>query len=331
MRKAIATILCLVLLAVTAAGCAETTENIFETLSGLAWSYCSGAGAWSSDMQIGADGSFTCEYHDSDMGDTGDNYPNGTVYFASFSGRMSVAEQTDGNTWKIRVDELRQEFAEETIEDGVRYVPAEACGLGEGDVMMLYAPGTAADVLSEDMRFWAHLMDQENQNVLENWFLGSEKNESGFVGYQQVLIANPWQDLTAEQLAEASGLRFGSLEDAENVIYRYLPDEGLAEMQLSRNGDEYCVRARKCALSAADEELIDISGMYFDWQEEEQFGFGKCYGVISRVQDNDTWIERVLWYDPDQQIVYSLAVYTAEPGSLDLAGVAEKICNPQQP
>lgn len=331
MRKAIATILCLVLLAVTAAGCAETTENIFETLSGLAWSYCSGAGAWSSDMQIGADGSFTCEYHDSDMGDTGDNYPNGTVYFASFSGRMSVAEQADGNTWKIRVDELRQEFAEETIEDGVRYVPAEACGLGEGDVMTLYAPGTAADVLSEDMRFWAHLMDQENQNVLENWFLGSEKNESGFVGYQQVLIANPWQDLTAEQLAEASGLRFGSLEDAENVIYRYLPDEGLAEMQLSRNGDEYCVRARKCTLSVADEELIDISGMYFDWQEEEQFGFGKCYGVISRVQDNDTWIERVLWYDPDQQIVYSLAVYTAEPGSLDLAGVAEKICNPQQP
>ena len=331
MRKAIATILCLVLLAVTAAGCAETTENIFETLSGLAWSYCSGAGAWSSDMQIGADGSFTCEYHDSDMGDTGDNYPNGTVYFASFSGRMSVAEQADGNTWKIRVDELRQEFAEETIEDGVRYVPAEACGLGEGDVMTLYAPGTAADVLSEDMRFWAHLMDQENQDVLENWFLGSEKNESGFVGYQQVLIANPWQDLTAEQLAEASGLRFGSLEDAKNVIYRYLPDEGLAEMQLSRNGDEYCVRAEKCELSAADEELIDISGMYFDWQEEEQFGFGKCYGVISRVQDNDTWIERVLWYDPDQQIVYSLAVYTAEPGSLDLAGVAEKICNPQQP
>ncbi len=91
MRKTIATILCLALLAMTAAGCADTATNVFSSLAGLAWSYCSGAGAWSSDMEIQADGIFNCDYHDSDMGDTGDNYPDGTVYFASFSGRMSVA------------------------------------------------------------------------------------------------------------------------------------------------------------------------------------------------------------------------------------------------
>ena len=178
MRKTIATILCLALLAMTAAGCADTATNVFSSLAGLAWSYCSGAGAWSSDLTIRADGSFTCQYHDSDMGDTAENYPDGTVYFGTFSGRMSVAEQTDENTWKIRVDKLEREPAKEEITDGVRYIPTEGCGLSEDDVMMLYAPGTPVSALSEEMQLWVHVMDQENQETLENWFLVSEANES---------------------------------------------------------------------------------------------------------------------------------------------------------
>ena len=162
MRKTIATILCLALLAMTAAGCAEAT--VFETLAeaGLNWTYCSGAGAWSSDLTIRADGSFTCEYHDSDMGDATESYPNGTVYFGNFSGQMSLADQADENTWKIRVDKLEREPAKEEILDGVRYIPTEGCGLSEGDVMTLYAPGTPVSALSEEMQLWAHVMDQEN-------------------------------------------------------------------------------------------------------------------------------------------------------------------------
>ena len=36
MRKTIATILCLALLAMTAAGCADTATNVFSSLAGLA-------------------------------------------------------------------------------------------------------------------------------------------------------------------------------------------------------------------------------------------------------------------------------------------------------
>ena len=171
--------------------CHTDAETIFETLAGLEWSYCSGAGAWSSDMTIQADGSFICEYHDSDMGDSADAYPNGTLYFATFRGRMSMAEQADENTWRIRVDELCKDPGEEEILDGIRYVPADSCGLSEGDIMTLYAPGTPADVLSEEMQFWAQIMYQENPDVLENWFLGSEANDSGFVGYPAVSMENP--------------------------------------------------------------------------------------------------------------------------------------------
>ena len=326
MKKAIAMFLCLVLLAASAMASSEADESVFDILSGLNWSYCSGAGAWSSDMTIRIDGSFICNYHDSDMGDSADAYPNGTVYFADFTGRVSLTERTEENTWKIRVDELKREPAEEQIEDGVRYVPAEVCGLSEGDIMTLYAPGTPAGVLSEDMQFWAHVMDQEDPETLENWFLASEKNESGFVGYRTADIVNPWLDLTAEQLEEVSGLRFGVPEGAEDIIYRYLPEEGLATMQFTREKEEYCIRGQKRALSAADRELIDISGMYFDWDDEEEIGFGNCYGVFGRAQTGtENWVERILWYDPDRAILYALAVYTTEPGSLDLAGVAEKI------
>ena len=325
MRKTIATILCLVLLAMTATGCANTDVNVFENLAGLAWSYCSGAGAWSSDMQIRADGTFTCEYHDSDMGDAGDNYPDGTVYFATFSGRMSLAEQVDENTWKIRVDELKKEPAEETIEDGVRYVPSEGCGLSEGDVMMLYAPGTAADVLSEDMRFWAHLMDQENPNELENWFLASEKNESGFVGYQPVSVANPWEDLTAEQLAEASGLRFGVPEGAENVVYRYLRSEGLAEMDFTWTNGEYCVRVRP--KEDPDGMMLDISGLYFDWDRDDDTTVKNLPANIVQVKSGETWIERLLWADEENRLQYSLTVYADDIDGLDLTAVAEQ-CMP---
>lgn len=190
MKKTIAMILCLMLLAAAGACCAET-EAVIDTMAGLEWTYCSGAGAWSSDMIIRADGSFICEYHDSDMGDMEDAYPNGTYYFAVFRGRMSLAEQVDENTWNIRVDELVKEPGEERIEDGIRYIPVDCCGLSEGDIMTLYAPGTPADALSEEMQFWAQTMYQDNPDVLEYWFLASEANDSGFLGYPAVSMANP--------------------------------------------------------------------------------------------------------------------------------------------
>ena len=62
---------------------------------------------------------------------------------------------------------------------------SETYGLSQGDEMVLYAPGTPVDVLPEEMIFWTHVMDRENPPAeLENWFLMSEANASGFVGEQ---------------------------------------------------------------------------------------------------------------------------------------------------
>ena len=106
MKKVLAWGLSLMLALSVSGAFAETEESIFETMAGLAWSFSSGVGAWSTDFRMQADGSFSGEFHDSEMGDIGEGYPEGTIYGCSFSGRMMMVERVAENIWKLRVEEL---------------------------------------------------------------------------------------------------------------------------------------------------------------------------------------------------------------------------------
>ena len=324
MKKIILMVICLVL-ALSAAAAAE--ENILDTMSGLEWTFSSGAGGWSTEMRIETDGAFAGSFHDSEMGESADDYPDGTVYFCSFFGRMSVAEQVNENTWKIHVEKLEKNQGREEIADGIRFVPADVYGISEGDEMLLYRPGTPVSVLTEEMQLWAHVIDQETPPLeLENWFLSSEKNDSGFVGYEAAPLANPWEDMTAEQLATETGLSFGVPEGAENVIYRYLRSDETAEMQFSWEGGEFCARIRPMVLE--DWSFYDISGMYYEWKTEEPVNVGPCTGSLSQaMQDDGVWVERCLWYDADAKRMYSLSVTAEDVDGLDLTALAEQVYN----
>ena len=138
---------------------------------------------------------------------------------------------------------------------------------------------------------------------------------------ETVSIANPWEDMTAEQLSAASNLSFGVPEGAENVIYRYLRSENLAEMQFTIDSDEFCAR-----IQPADEPM-NISGMYFEWENEEEVTVGHCPGTLGLSQTgSEDWAELCLWYDADQKLQYSLSVYTTDPDGLDLTALAEQVC-----
>ena len=158
----------------------------------------------------------------------------------------------------------------------------------------------------------------EEAIVLE--LMNQEYEESALVS-----SANPWTELpTKQQLEDVTGVCFNIPEGAENIRYRCLQDEGLAEVQFSRDGDEYCVRAVNQTEGSPD----DISGLYYEWMDEETFSFGNCNGIFGRAQDGSRWVERCLWVDPNHEVNWSLAVFTADPGSLDIVGIAEKICLP---
>lgn len=187
-RAAAAILLAFCLCLWAAGGWAQEKQVSFARLAGLEWSFSSGVGAWSTELHIYEDGSFVGEYHDGEMGETGENFPEGTVYLCSFSGKMSLGQQVDEHSWEIRVDslELQMEPGQELIEDGVRTVISEPYGLSEGDVMRLYLPGTPTEEFTEEMRIWAHLFEMEETSVeLTDWFLYSAANESGFVGWEQ--------------------------------------------------------------------------------------------------------------------------------------------------
>ena len=306
------------------------TDSLFEKLSALDWSFSSGVGGWSTELKIAPDGTFTGAFHDSEMGETGETYPSGTVYGCTFSGKLSVADQAGDGPWKVRVDALRPDEGQvpEAIEDGVRYVTADPYGLSEGDEMTLYQPGTPVSVLSESMQHWAHVLDQVTPPLaLESWFLMSEKNDSGFVGMEAapaVGLANPWTDLTAEELREKTGIVFGVPKGAENVIYRYLAAENLAEMQFTLGQDEFSARIQPAALK--EDELINISGMYFAWENEEKVTVAGFPGMHGEAKTGSSeWVQLCLWADAAGGRMYALSVYTVDPDGLDLPAIAEQI------
>lgn len=335
MKRTIAWMLGIIMALTLTWGCAETAEPVLEAMAGLTWEFSSGAGAWSTELEIQPDGTFTGRYHDSEMGEVGEDYPDGTLYGCTFHGKFTPMEQVDEHTWKLRVDELAMDEGQvpEAVEDGIRYVTAEPYGLSAGDEMALYMPGTPVAGLTDDMVFWAHLpVPEERPDALTDWLLYSAGNESGFVGWlpeEETTLANPWLDMTAEELEQTAGVTFGVPEGAEDVIYRYLPAEGLAEMQFTWNGGEYTARIQRADLEEG--QLANISGMYFAWDNEEAVTIGRCPGTIGQAQCGSVdWVELCLWYDMAPGLMYSLSVSTTDLDGLDLVAIAEQVYIPVQ-
>ena len=118
--------------------------------------FSSGVGGWGTSLTLERDGTFSGQFHDSDMGAIGEDYPNGTVYLCHFSGRFSDIEKVDEYSYSMTLSELSHddEGGEEWIEDGICYVPAAPYGMEDGETFVLYLPDTPTDGLDEDFLSW---------------------------------------------------------------------------------------------------------------------------------------------------------------------------------
>ncbi len=143
-------------------------ENLFEALADR-FSFASGAGGWSTELMINDDGSFTGDYHDSDMGDMGDDYPNGTIYVCKFSGRFGDVKKVNDTTYSMHLQEisLENEVGDEWIEDDVRYVASEPYGLENADEIMVYLEGTPTADLPEEFLNWIAMPRAWGENIPE--------------------------------------------------------------------------------------------------------------------------------------------------------------------
>jgi len=151
--------------------------------------FSSGAGGWGTELDLQRDGSFRGRYHDSEMGETGETYPNGSVYVSVFSGAFAdLRRQADG-TWSMRLSELVSEDApgKEWIDDGVRFITADPYGLetaGSGE-FRLYPPETAVAGLSEELlSWWPGRFNQEGPSeTLDCWGLENVDTGGCFFSY----------------------------------------------------------------------------------------------------------------------------------------------------
>lgn len=226
MKKTAAFLMAAILLIVTACAGAETA-GLLDRLNGKIFWFSSGAGGWSTELSIGENGAFTGNYHDSEMGETGEGYPNGTLYGCSFHGLLSDPESLDEYSWKVNIQvEMDEGQVPEAIEDGIRYVTAEAFGVTRAKTVIIYEPGTPVDRLPEGFLPWSHLQETNPAAAtLPYYAIWSEADESGFITDSEAVPGEP-DAATLNRIDEGMNRVSGRIEDGAYVLTAQVKDPG---------------------------------------------------------------------------------------------------------
>ena len=96
MKRMAALLTAAIMMIATVCVSAENAESdLTVQLEGQRFEFSSGVGGWGTELIMGKDGSFTGSYHDSEMGETGEEYPDGSVYGCTFHGTISDLTPVD--------------------------------------------------------------------------------------------------------------------------------------------------------------------------------------------------------------------------------------------
>lgn len=183
----------------------EEMQFSFEELEDLYFSFSSGAGAWRTELEIEADGSFTGVHSDSDMGDIGEGYPNGTFYLCEFEGAFTNPEKVNEYTYSMQIDHIEYEHEPETQEilDGVRHWYSTAYGLDGAEEILIYLPGAPFKELPEAYQNWVrNVMVDPDTEELPFYGLYNVKEQNGFSSHGKVSGIHALVTAAAEQANE---------------------------------------------------------------------------------------------------------------------------------
>lgn len=165
----------------------ESKEDGFDFSKIANWEFyfSSGAGGWGTSLTIDENGNFEGEYHDSDMGDTGDGYPGGTYYYCKFQGKFDTPVKIDENTYSMKIQEMSQEneSGTEEIKDDVLYKYSDPYGLEDAEEIYLYLPSAKIKDLPEGYMNWAMMAVGEGEE-LGFYGLYNVAQEEGFTSYE---------------------------------------------------------------------------------------------------------------------------------------------------
>lgn len=148
--------------------------------------FTSGAGGWSTEITLKNDGSFTGQFHDSNMGDTGGRYPNGTVYICNFSGKFSAAKRLNKYTYAMTLKKIKTDKkpGKTYYQDGVRYITSDPYGFDKAKTFRIYCPGIKMSSLPSGFVSWMHaFMDTSQTKTLPNYGIYNVKGDMGFFAW----------------------------------------------------------------------------------------------------------------------------------------------------
>ncbi len=131
-------------------------DAFFSSLQNYDFYFASGVGGWGTELTLSEDGTFEGNFHDSDMGDTGEGYEHGTVYVSDFTGRFDHVRKIDDFTYLVSLAEITvaQEGEENWIEDDIRYVASAPYGIDQGKLYIFYMPGKPIAEMDEEAVDW---------------------------------------------------------------------------------------------------------------------------------------------------------------------------------
>lgn len=205
-------------------------EFQFSDLSDRVFYFSSGAGAWFTELRISGDGSFEGHYQDADMGDAGDDYPNGTLYYCDFYGTFDQLEKVDDLTYRMKLSYISfgQEPEKEEIIDGVRYIYSAAYGL-DGEDFYLYLPDSRVVDLPQSFREWVGYYNLEavQEEKLSFYGLYNVQGEQGFSSSVYV----------EQSLSEKIAMEISTAEEQEKEVEKK-QEEAVTQLEMNETAQE---------------------------------------------------------------------------------------------
>ena len=145
------------------------------------YTFSSGAGAWSTEIHLENDGSFTGYFHDWDA--YGPNGEQGYLAECQFYGHFGRVGKIDQHIYTMEVLDLTQDghIGDRYMDDdGMTHEIMTPYGFDKASLFYVYTPGIQKDKLQQGFVDWAHLYDDTDETY-ESYGLYNYYGKQGFV------------------------------------------------------------------------------------------------------------------------------------------------------
>ena len=129
----------------------KSGDNLFAIMPHY-FSFSSGVGGWSTQLDLYEDGTFDGYYSDWNMGEMDEDYFRGTCRLCAFSGEFSTPRKVTDYVYTVSIKSLDYpgDVGAEWIEDDTRFIQSTPYGLDESSEYYIYLPGCPYSVFKSE-------------------------------------------------------------------------------------------------------------------------------------------------------------------------------------